>query len=188
VSYGAARHRLIAANRRRLHLRFPGYAARYERFAAFDPLKPARQRVLADLAPAWVPEPLNIIMPAFAQDQAHPHLFTLPQVSGGPVVILCAEKDLAGPLRKMRVLQLRLVPAASLSAAGLRLCPSHRLQAEMRDDELVVWSGEDANGQAPKVALACARADACDIASFEAAVLALLPNTNPGLTANALSF
>lgn len=183
VSYGAARHRLIAANRRRLHQRFPGYAACYDRFAAFDPLKVARQRLYADLAPAWVPEALETVWPAVAQD---PQTMTLPQIAGGPVVIPFAEADLPATLRKMQFLRLRLVPEASLSAAGLRLCPPHLLRAAIRDTDMVIWSGNTEDDPAPSFTLACAEPDARVIASFEAAVLALLPNPSPQRAANVL--
>ena len=185
VSYGAARHRLISLNRRRLHQRFPNYAARYERFAAFDPLRSVRAGLLADLAPVWTPVPLTTVTPAMMQAQAMPTPLILPQVPGGPVVIPVSAPDLPEPLRKPPFTRLRLVPEAALSAAGLRLCPAHPLRADWYAGTLVLRQGGDAT--CPMIEFECAGADAHDFAAFEAAALALCASAEEGQTAHALS-
>jgi GT2 family glycosyltransferase/glycosyltransferase involved in cell wall biosynthesis len=50
-SFGATRHRRIAAAHRRMNRFHPDYLTRVARFIAADPLRPERERVVATLAP-----------------------------------------------------------------------------------------------------------------------------------------
>lgn len=183
VSYGATRHRLISANRRRINMRFPTYAVRYEKFAAFDPLRTVRAALLADLAPIWTPTPLTTALHTMAQSSSE--RLILPQIPSGPVVIPVFVPELPALLRKPWFTRLRLVPEEALLAAGLRLWPSHRLCADWHAGTLVLRQNDD--DAYPLVEFDCAGADARDFAAFEAAALAICASAEQGPAAHALS-
>jgi GT2 family glycosyltransferase len=119
VSYGAARRRLVAANRRRIAARHPAYPGDYLRFALADPIAPFRARlstaarlVPADLAETSAPVPnLTVLLPGPVLPVAGP---------------AAAWRAVAGAARAAGLLA---EPASSLRAAGLHLCPAHPITA-----------------------------------------------------------
>ncbi len=118
VSFGAAKARLVAANRRRIAARHPGYPAEYLRFALVDPLAPFRDRLTAaaGLAPRAAPE----VAGGTAGIGLPPQV--LPVDGPRP-----AWRAVAAPLRAAGVFP---VARADLHAAGLRLRAAHRLTGQ----------------------------------------------------------
>lgn len=166
VSYGTAKARLVAGNRRRLAQRFPDYGARYQGYVALDPLAPVRKALLAAVGPDWQPSGETAAGPEGE------HVLQLGAGSRGPVLIPVTGDGLPAPLRDKRFERLRFVPAGRLSAMGLRLQPDHDLAADWlpEDEELRLSSRRDG----PIAGLYCREAAQEDLRSFEAAVLGCL--------------
>ncbi|PYF07455.1 GT2 family glycosyltransferase [Rhodobacter viridis] len=165
VTYGAQKRALVARNRRRLHQRFPDHAATYARFTALDPLAEARHRLLAALAPDWVPHPQP--EPARAEGVRQ---IRLPDVAGGPV-LLPSLTPLPRVLETARFARLRPVPATALVAAGLAIDPDHSLHLTQAPDGHAILLTDTAS-RATLAALPLGPFSAAASRAFEAQVLA----------------
>ncbi len=138
VTYGPEKRRLVAGNALRLAQRFPDYLRLYAAFAAQDPLAPARNRLLAAIAPDWQPQPLP------PTDPPHPGSAPLRLPTNAGAVLLPYDGPLPAWLRQARFLRLRLIDRAALLAGGLRLDPGHGHSLRAPDGPLLLCHGQTA--------------------------------------------
>ncbi len=143
VTYGREKQRLAAVNHRHLLQRFPEYSRRYKAFAALDPVKPAREGLLAAASEYFTAEPVNDMI-------AHPGRAraSLPLPPRGPLILPMRgnlprglQDGVSGQLRR----HLRLVPQDTLQRCGLTLDPGHDLWGIVDPTTalLRVWSGTE---------------------------------------------